>query len=84
MELPYQSIFQAFFNTTIPRVVLNADLPDFTIMACNDAYRKITHTEDNNITGKVLWEVYRPENAGDNGGRIFLEALTRLLKVTRQ
>jgi PAS domain S-box-containing protein len=80
MELPYQSIFQAFFNTTIPRVVLNADLPDFTIMACNDAYRKITHTEDNNITGKVLWEVYRPENAGDNGGRILLEALTQAVE----
>ncbi|SEB18562.1 sensor histidine kinase [Pedobacter hartonius] len=77
MELFSDPFFRVLFDTAVPRVVLQADIPDFTIIAYNRAYEMATHNKDRDITGMSLWEAYNPEKADGEGARILPEALTR-------
>ena len=77
MDLFLQPLFQALFNTNVPRIVLKADAPDFTIIDYNDAYMAATNTQGRDIKGKYLWEAFKPEEAGGDGGRVLLEALMK-------
>jgi hypothetical protein len=68
-------IFQALFNSPVPRIIVKADAPVFTIVANNDAHRAVTNLKDRDITGKSVFEVFDPEEAGGNGGDLLLNAL---------
>jgi hypothetical protein len=68
-------IFQALFNSPVPRIIVKADAPVFTIVANNDAHRAVTNLKDRDITGKSVFEVFDPEQAGGNGGDLLLNAL---------
>jgi PAS domain S-box-containing protein len=70
-------LFQALFNTQVPRIVLKADVPNFTILTYNEAYKLATHTQTRDIKGKYLWEAFNPANAGGDGGELLLNALTQ-------
>jgi signal transduction histidine kinase len=46
-------LFQSLFNSSVPRVILNADEPDFTIMGYNEAFKTATHLKID-IAGMLL------------------------------
>jgi PAS domain S-box-containing protein len=77
MDLFNEPLFKALFDTGVPRVVLKADIPDFTIIAYNRAYELATHNTGRDITGMSLWEAYAPENAEAEGARVLAAALSR-------
>jgi PAS domain S-box-containing protein len=77
MDLLNDSLFKALFDTAVPRVILKADVPNFTILAYNKAYELATYNNGNDIRGKTLWEVYDPELAVGEGAVKLPEALTR-------
>jgi two-component system CheB/CheR fusion protein len=79
MPISADRLFKAFFNTSIPRLILNADAPDFTIAAFNNSYQAVTNTESREILGKKLWEVFDPALANGNGKRVVNEALLQSL-----
>jgi len=70
-------LFQALFNTQVPRIVLKADVPNFTILTYNEAYKQATHTQTRDIKGKYFWEAFNPSNAGGDGGELLSNALTQ-------
>lgn len=72
-------LFKAIFETDIPRVVLKANAPDFTILAYNQAYDDSTHNHGRNLTGLSLWEAY-PDNDSPVAKMLLSEGL---LTVTR-
>lgn len=77
MDFLNSSLFQALFNTRVPKVILKADVPDFTIVHYNEAYEIATYNIDNDIRGKSLWAAYNPEDAGGEGSTLLPEALTK-------
>jgi PAS domain S-box-containing protein len=77
MDLFNDPLFKALFETTLPRVVLKANIPDFTIIAYNSAYELATHNTGRDITGISLWEAYAPEHADGDGATILPEGLMR-------
>ena len=77
MDLLTDTLFKALFDTPVPRVILKADVPDFTILDYNRSYELATHTIGKNIRGKSLWEIYAPEQAVGEGSTVLPDALTR-------
>ncbi|MET1057893.1 MAG: ATP-binding protein [Pedobacter sp.] len=77
MDLFNDSLFKALFDTAVPRVILKAEVPDFTILDYNRAYEIATHNIGKDIRGKTLWEVYAPEQAVGEGATVLPDALTR-------
>jgi PAS domain S-box-containing protein len=77
MDLQNDSLFKALFDTPVPRVILKADVPDFTIIEYNQAYELATHNVGRDIRGKSLWEVYAPEQAVGEGVTVLPDALNR-------
>jgi PAS domain S-box-containing protein len=77
MDLQNDSLFKALFDTPVPRVILKADVPDFTIIEYNQAYELATHNVGRDIRGMSLWEVYAPEQAIGEGAAVLPDALNR-------
>ncbi|GAA4322479.1 hypothetical protein GCM10023149_22810 [Mucilaginibacter gynuensis] len=61
----------ALFDTTLPRIILRADIPNFTILAYNEAYKHATYTHHRDITGWYLWEAFNPDKGGDGVNTLF-------------
>ncbi|WP_316776395.1 ATP-binding protein [Pedobacter antarcticus] len=58
MNLPKDPFFQALFHTPIPRMILKANVPDFTIMACNQAFKDGKNLQGRDITNQSLWDSF--------------------------
>ena len=54
---------------------MKANNPDFTIMACNDAYKVATYTGNRDVKGLSIWEVFTPDTAGRDEPAAILQAL---------
>lgn len=80
MTILNNPLFQALFNTPVPRIILKADVPNFTIIRYNDAYKVATNTQERDVTGKTLWEAFKPENAGGNGYSVLMNALLQAIQ----
>jgi len=77
MDLLKDSLFKALFDTAVPRVILKANVPYFTILDYNEAYELATHHTGTDIRGKSLWEVFDPGVAVGEGATVLPNALTR-------
>jgi hypothetical protein len=73
-------VLKSFLNAVDPRVILQADVPNFTIVAYNDAYKYATYIHYRDIIGWYLWEAFDPAQSGSTGARILLEALSKAVK----
>ncbi|WP_460678315.1 PAS domain-containing protein [Mucilaginibacter koreensis] len=69
-------IFQALFNSPVPRIIVRADAPVFTIVVSNDAHKAATNLIGKDISGKSVWETFDPAEAGGDGGILLLDALS--------
>ena len=77
MHLLSDPLFQAIFNSPVPRIIVKADAPLFTIVANNDAHKVATNLVAIDICGKSVWEVFKPDQSGGNGGELISSALTQ-------
>lgn len=80
MPISVDPFFQAFFNSSTPKLILEANVPDFTICSYNEAYTDITHTHDQVLNGRSLWDVFDPIIAGGNAGDVLLDLLNQALQ----
>ncbi|WP_162618602.1 PAS domain-containing sensor histidine kinase [Pedobacter yulinensis] len=76
IDLLNNPLFQALFNSQVPRIIVVADAPVFTIVTSNDAHKHATNLVGREISGKSVWEVFDPEGAGGDGAVLLGEALT--------
>lgn len=78
---PSHPLFKALFHTSVPRVILKANAPDFTIVDYNHAYLQATDGGESDFRGKNLWTVYTPTNSSIQGAALLSEALDLVLKT---
>ncbi|WP_207535586.1 ATP-binding protein [Desertivirga arenae] len=69
-------LFLALFNSPVPRIIIQADAPLFTIVISNDAHKIVTNLVGREIDGKSVWEIFDPTEAGGDGGNLLRDALT--------
>jgi len=66
MNTSCNPLFEAVFNqANSPISLLQANDPDFTIVALNRVYLATTHTVAENLVGRSAFEVFRPRNEAD-------------------
>ncbi|MDB5012025.1 MAG: hypothetical protein JWQ25_227 [Daejeonella sp.] len=75
MKLLSDPLFQALFNSPVPRIIVKTDAPSFTIVANNDAHKIATNLVGKDISGKSAWDVFNPTVAGSDGGELLMQAL---------
>jgi len=75
MSISTDPFFKAFFNTSIARLILKPNFPEFTIASYNDAYVQLTHIADRDMRGLSIWSVFNPKEANENGGQILMQSL---------
>jgi PAS domain S-box-containing protein len=79
MSISTDPFFKAFFHTSTARVILDSNIPDFTISDYNDAYATLSHTGERDIRGLSVWSVFSPQQAGETGGQFLMQALKHAL-----
>lgn len=77
MSIFEEPLFQALFGNAAPRIILKADVPNFTIVTYNKSYEEATHTQTRNIRGQYLWDAFDPNEAGGSGGQVLSDALVK-------
>jgi two-component system sensor histidine kinase VicK len=75
-QLLTHPLFQGIFNTPVPRIIVIADAPKFTIVTSNDAHKAVTNLIGRDISGKSVWEIFDPNEAGGDGAILLENALT--------
>jgi PAS domain S-box-containing protein len=76
MKTLQDPLFQALFNAPVPRIIVQANAPLFTIVISNDAHKVVTNLVGKDISGKSVWETFNPAEAGGDGGKLLSDALT--------
>ena len=75
-QLLTHPLFQVIFSTPVPRIIVMADAPRFTIVISNDAHKAVTNLTGREISGKSVWEIFDPKEAGGDGAILLEKALT--------
>ncbi|WP_113652917.1 ATP-binding protein [Pedobacter namyangjuensis] len=68
-------LFQALFNTEVPRIILKADTPTYTILEYNQAFVATTYAEQKDIKGKSIWDVYHTNLDSQDGVNTLAQSL---------
>ncbi|WP_285007970.1 PAS domain-containing protein [Pedobacter faecalis] len=85
MEHITTPIFQALFQSDVPRIILRANSPEFTILDYNSAHMQATGIgAGSDHRGKSLWQVYDPVIAGENGPELVSLALNQAIDHNTQ
>src|SRR4051812_15678985 len=74
-------LFLALFNSTIPCILLKTDVPNFTVIACNDAFKAASYTAVTDIAGFNLWEVFNLDKTSAENGKVIMDALSRAIRT---
>ena len=79
-EARYQALFA---GSPVPFMVLDADPPQFTILAANEAYYKATLTTPETLIGRRLFDVFTddPRRPGQLGSEALGASLARVLRT---
>jgi PAS domain S-box-containing protein len=80
MPISVDPFFSAFFNTSTPRLILQPNLPDFTICSFNQACAAITNSQVKDLKGLTFWELFDPKIVAGNGGEILRDVLKRVIE----
>lgn len=59
-------LFKTLFEDDVPRLILAADMPGFTIITYNEAYKKATYTSEIDIIGKSLWDAFPKDKSNED------------------
>ncbi|MCZ4223354.1 PAS domain S-box protein [Pedobacter rhodius] len=76
-------LYKSLFNDNIPRIILDANDPDFTIIDYNDAFKSATYTIERNVKGQSVWVAY-PKDDTKEGTKILAEGLNNAVKTSKK
>jgi len=83
MEHINTPIFQALFQSEVPRIILKANPPHFTIMDYNDAHRQVAGKTAIDHRGESLWEVYEPITGGEANQEMISSAFEQAINENK-
>ncbi|RZK80745.1 MAG: PAS domain S-box protein [Pedobacter sp.] len=72
--------FVALFNTVVPRIIVKANIPDFTIVKYNQAFTLATNTQFRDLHGKNVLHAF-PSNEVNDGLHVLTEAFQKAIEI---
>jgi hypothetical protein len=67
MAPPHLDLYKlAFDQSDRPMCIIRTDVPKFTIVSFNQAFKQSTRTSTENIIGKSVFDVYQPFDAASS------------------
>ena len=79
MNFLSEPLFQAIFNTSVPRVIVKTDSPHFTIIASNDAQKQLNRIGIYKTSDKNVWEAFGFDTTEEGNGALLMNALTNAI-----
>ena len=73
-------LFRAVFNTAAPRIILEANAPDFSILDYNEAFERASHTTNRDVRGLKIIEAY-PIDENNQDNRILINGLIAAIET---
>jgi two-component system sensor histidine kinase VicK len=73
-EILFQTLFH---HLTEPRIIVKADVPDFTVVAYNEAYATVSRSVGKDIIGKPMWNIHSVEAVHEESAATICEAMSR-------
>jgi len=70
-----EPLFQAIFNTSVPRIIVHNDAPHFTVITYNDAQKQISRAVNYNSVISNVWEAFGFNNTKEGNGFLLMDAL---------
>ncbi|GGI23399.1 PAS domain S-box protein [Pedobacter mendelii] len=83
MNFLESSLFKSLFNDDVPRVILEANNPEFTIITYNDAYKEATYTVNRDVKGQSLWVAF-PKDNNNPGSSTLNDGLIRAIETLQK
>jgi len=79
MNFLSEPLFQAIFNTSVPRVIVKPDTPYFTIIASNDAQQQLSCNHLYGTLPRNIWEAFDFDTTEEGNGLLLMNALTKAM-----
>lgn len=80
MDFLQEPLFQTLFDQSPePRIVVKADSPRFTVLACNRQYKIVSNTVGKDIINKSMGEIYSLSETNSDGHAIVYKALNETI-----
>jgi two-component system sensor histidine kinase VicK len=76
-------LFHALFNSSIPRIILKTDAPNFTIIAYNDAFKAASYTPKIDVVGFGLVNAFNFDKYSGEIGKVIMEAIYKAIKTNQ-
>lgn len=81
MNVLQDPLFRALFDTPVPRIILKANAPQYTIVTYNEAFKTSANINAGDITGRSLADVYHPAQEGSGNSEILRAALEQAVST---
>lgn len=76
MDKLKDSFFQVYFNMPVPRIIVRANEPEFTVIAINETYLEETDTEREANINHSIFRLFSMKKIGTEGNSILQQALS--------
>ena len=81
---PVDPLFFTVFNELAePRIIVNIDSPQFTVVINNKMHQLVSNTIGKDIRGMSIWEVFDPVQAGSNGYELVVNGLDEAIATKK-
>lgn len=76
-------LFKTLFEDDVPRIILAANVPDYTIITYNETYKKSTYTTNREVRGQSLWKAF-PRDENHDGTEILQRGLEEATNTNKK
>ncbi|QJD95861.1 PAS domain S-box protein [Mucilaginibacter robiniae] len=81
MNAPNDTLFQMLFNhLSEPRIVIKADAPRYTIVACNELYKMVSNTVGQDLIGKGIKDLTDSSRSSKESEAVIQQAIERAIR----
>jgi PAS domain S-box-containing protein len=80
MPISVDPFFQAFFNSSAPKLIVQANVPDFTICSYNQAYANIIPVQEKDLIGLSIREAVNLKSSVGNPEKIWVEGFKQAVE----
>jgi len=81
---PIDPLFFTVFNELAePRIIVNIDSPQFTVVVNNKMHQMVNNTIGKDIKGMSIWEIFDPAQAGSNGYDLVVDGLDQAIATKK-
>lgn len=77
-----QDLFESVFHQfPYPRIIVQADSPEFTVVTANEKFREVSYTKSKELAGTSMWNIYPADETTKAANEQIKQALNKVIKT---